>query len=97
MLGRPGLEAVDDVEAPLLEREVEVRAHADGNAERRAARDGHGRADGDHVCCLAARQRSPAGDQVRRAGGRSEHGDRVTERPQLAGDPAHMLVDVVRL
>ena len=94
---QPGLEAVDDVEAPLLEREVEVRADADGDAQRRSARDGHGCADGDHVGGLAPRQCAPAGDQVRRAGGGSEHGDRVAERSQLLRDPSDMLVDVMRL
>ena len=92
-----GLEAVDDVEASLLEREVEVRADADRDAEARPARHRQGRADRDHVGVLAARERSPAGDQVRRAGGRSEHGDRVPERSQLLRDPGDVLVDVVRL
>ena len=92
-----GLEAVDDVEAPLLEREVEVRADADGDAQRRTARDGHGRADGDHVGGLAPSQRAPAGDQVRRARRRGEHGDRMAECSQLLRDPSDMLVDIVRL
>ena len=35
------LEAVDDVEASLLEREVEVRTDADRDAQRRPARHGH--------------------------------------------------------
>ncbi len=92
-----GLEAVDDVEAPLLERQVQVRAHADRDAEARPARHRHGRADRDHVGVLAARERTPAGDQVRRAGGGGQHGDRVAERSQLLGDPGDVLVDIVRL
>ena len=91
------LEAVDDVEASLLQRQVEVRPDADRDTEARPAGHGHCRADCDHVGLLAARERSPAGDQVRRAGGRSEHRDRVAERSQLLGDPGDVLVDIVRL
>ena len=62
------LETVDDIEASLLEREVEVRADADRDAQRRPARHRHRRTDRDHVGALAARERSSAGDQVCRAG-----------------------------
>jgi hypothetical protein len=76
---------------------MEVRADADRDTEARPAGHGHGCADRDHVGVLAACERSPSREQVRRAGGRSEHRDRVPECSQLLRDPGDMLVDIVWL
>ena len=97
MLGRPGSKPWTTSKLPLLQREVQVRAHADRDAEARAAGDGHGRADRNHVGVLAARERTMPGDQVRRAPGGGQDGDRVAERAQLLRDPGDVLVDIVRL
>ena len=92
---QPRLEAVDDVEAALLEREAEVRADADRDAEAGATRDGNGGADRDRLGGVAARERATPCREVGRPPRRREHGDRVPQRAQLLRDPGDMLVDVV--
>jgi hypothetical protein len=54
-----GLEAVDDVEAPVGERKGEVRAHAHWYSHLREPRDRQGWPQRDHVGRLAAKQCSP--------------------------------------
>ena len=44
-----------------------------------------------------AEQRAPAGGEIAGAVRRSEDGDRVAASPQLAREPVHVLVHVVRL
>ena len=63
---QPRLEAVNDVEPSLGERERQVGAHADGYAELAPARHRNGRPDGDQVGILLARERPPTGSQVGR-------------------------------
>ena len=92
-----GLETVDDVEPALAQREVEVRAHADGHAEARAARDRDGRTDRDHLGGFAAGERAVPCDEVGGPARRREHRDGVPEPAQLLRDPRDVLVDVVRL
>ena len=94
---QPGLEAVDDVEASLLEGEGEVRAHPDGDAHAALPGDRHRGADREHVGVEPARERPPAGEKVGRAAGGGEHGDGVPEPPQLGGDTGDVLVHLVRL
>ena len=92
------LEAVHDVEAALAQREREVRADADRDAEARsAARSGIAGPTAITSAASPRCERAAAGEQVGRAARRSEHGDRVPERPQLPRDPGDVLVDVVRL
>ena len=52
--GKPGIEAVDDVEAALLERLAQVRLHSDRDAQLRPRRDRDRRPHRDHVGALAA-------------------------------------------
>ena len=97
MLGSPGSKPWTTSKLPCWSARWRFARTPTGTPEARPARHRHGRADRDHVGVLAARERSPAGDQVRRAGGRSQHGDRVAERSQLLRDPGDVLVDIVRL
>ena len=92
-----GLEAVDDVVAALLEREAEVRAHADGHAQARASRHGHRRTDRDHLGVGAAAERAAAREQVGPAARGRQHGHRVTEAAERLRDASDVLVHVVRL
>jgi hypothetical protein len=75
---QPRLEAVDDLEVALGEREREAGAHADRDPHLRAPRDRYRRPDGDHVRGAALQQRSPARPQFGGACRRREDGDRVT-------------------
>ena len=90
------LEAVDDVVAALLEGEREVRAHAHGHADARAARDREGRPERDQLGVAAVEERGAAGAEVGRPGRRRQHRDVVAEPSELRGRAGDVLVDVVR-
>ena len=66
MLGSPGSKPWTTSKPALLEREAQVRADTDGDAEARAARHGNGGADRDRVGALAARERATPRRQVGR-------------------------------
>ena len=83
-----GLEAVDDVEAALLQRQPEVRANADGDAEARAARHRHRRSDRDRLRVVAAGERTPPGGEIGRPARRSDHGDGVPSARSSFAIPA---------
>ena len=93
------LEAVHDVEPAARECEREARAHADRNSHPASSRDRDGRADGDQLRRLVegAEQRTPPGGEVAGAVRGSQDGDGMAAVPQLARQPVHVLVHVVRL
>ena len=94
---QPGIEAVDDVVAPLGEGLAQVRLHADGHAELRPARHGHRRPERDHLGRLAVLQRPPPGEQVGGPGRGRQHRHGMADGPEGRGHPGHMVVHVVRL
>ena len=97
MLGKRGLEAVDDVVLALVERERQVRADPDWDAEAGAAGDRNARADRDDVRRHAAVERAPAGEEVGCPARGCQDRDRVAERTQLPRDSGDVLVHLVRL
>ncbi len=85
-LGSPGSNAVHDVVAAPCEREPQVRAHADGNAEGRAAGDRDRRPDRDHLgVAPAALQRASPGEEVARPRRGGEHRHLVAEPAKRDG------------
>ena len=98
-LGKPRLEAVDDVEPASRQREREACAHADRHSHPAPPGDPHRRADGDQLGRLVegAQQRAPSGGEVAGAVRRSQDGDRMAATPQLLREAGHVLVHVVRL
>ena len=88
---------MDDVEPSECERDREVRAHADGDADPASARDRHRRADCDELGFGAVEERPAAGGQVTRAIRRREDRDRMAEASELGRNSCDVLVDVVRL
>ena len=94
--GESRLEAVDDVE-PEGQGLAEVRLYSDRYAELGATRHGDRGSHCDHLGTLPRRECAPARQQVARACRGGDDGDLVAERTKLAGDPANVVVDVVRL
>jgi hypothetical protein len=95
---QPRLEAVHDVEPSAGEREREARADADRHAHPAAPGNRHGRAERDQLGIVEiAEQRAPPRREIAGAVRRGEDGHRVVAPPQLAGEPVHVLVHVVRL
>jgi len=88
---------VDDVEPASTEREQEVCAHADGDAEVRAPRDRDGRPDRDHLPFEPSLERASAVEEVPSPGRGSEHRDLVPELPERLGGALHVRVHLVRL
>ena len=62
---QPGLEAVDDVEAAQRQRQRQVGARADRNADAAPTRDRHGRAEGHDFGVEPVEQRAPSRRQSR--------------------------------
>ncbi len=93
---------VEDVEGVRTERELEVRADADGDSEPALPRDRHRGAERDDPgqrLALRAEtpQRAPAASEVRRAVRRRQNDDFVPPPAQLLRRGVHVLVDRVRL
>ena len=88
---------MDDVELTELERQCQVRARSDRDADAAAPRDRHGRPERDDLGLEPVEERAPARRQLFRPVRGREDRDGVPKRTQLLRDTGHMLVDVVRL
>jgi hypothetical protein len=93
---------VQDVEGVRAERELEVRADADRDAEAALPRDGHGRAERDDpVERLALRaqapQCAPARERGRPRGWTARDDDLVPPFPKPPRGSVDVLVDRMRL
>ena len=100
--GQAGLVSVDDVEAVARERQLEVRAHADGNAEAAPAGNRNGGAERDDALERGSGgaeplQRAPAGRQLSRPSGRRQDDDLVTSPAKLGGRARDVVVHRMRL
>ncbi len=100
--GQAGLVSVDDVEAVARERQLEVRAHADGNAEAAPAGNRNRGAERDDAFERGSGgaeplQRAPAGGQLGRPSGRRQDDDLVASPAKLGGRARDVVVHRVRL